>query len=559
MKIDRFAKLICTLLAAGFAIDGVQAQEGSVDIVTTYTPEIAAATKHLAPTVISDDPKIEPAIAYEVNPSLWQITLEAHNFKPARASYWDFTNYRPLFAKVAVGYPLGSEARVRYTHQTPRVGYWGVGLDHCGDFAPRKDTEGVKRSIGESYAMSNRVSAGGGVFAGNYLFEGAVIYDNDIFNGYAMTSPERRVFHDVGVGLRFGDEFVDMQRLNFSVEAHGGIWMHGLQTVADDAHSHLAEYRAGGSARLARDFSSNLVTLDLSYDMWRGINALESGDMQIGGSVGYARKFGIVDVEVGLGYLYDKIRLEDKASHYVLPRAKVLFDINRASFAPYVELSADVSQNGPSSLYKLNPYIDNVAMGDTLSKMPNTLRYNLMLGFTGTAFESRLVYHAYVGANFVRDHLFWYVTRSGMFGATTDGNSRVLVGAGAEYTPVAGLKLALDVNYHYDFHSSKYAESEADLEGAFRAEYMLRRWKFYVGADMLGSRTWSVLSQVDGEPMGEFTMPTCFDISAGVAYRVNNLVEVFADGENLLNSRIYDFANYYRQGVGFMLGVKMNF
>ena len=36
-------------------------------------------------------------------------------------------------------------------------------------------------------------------------------------------------------------------------------------------------------------------------------------------------------------------------------------------------------------------------------------------------------------------------------------------------------------------------------------------------------------------------------------------IEVFADGENLLNSRIYDFANYYRQGVGFMLGVKMNF
>ena len=87
---------------------------------------------------------------------------------------------------------------------------------------------------------------------------------------------------------------------------------------------------------------------------------------------------------------------------------------------------------------------------------------------------------------------------------------------------------------------------------------MLRRWKFYVGADMLGSRTWSIMP-VEGEVSGEFTMPLCFDISAGVAYRVNNFIEVFADGENLLNSRIYDFANYYRQGVGFMLGVKMNF
>lgn len=558
MKIERFAKLICALLAAGFAVEGVQAQEGSVEVVTTYTPEIAPATKHLAPTVIADDPKIEPTIAYEVSPSLWQITLDAHNFKPARASYWDFTNYRPLFAKVAVGYPLGSEARVRYTRQTPRVGYWGVGLDHYGDFAPRENGTGLKRSIGESYAMSNRVSAGGGVFAGKYIFEGAVVYDNDIFNGYAMAAPERRVFHDAGIGLRFGDEFVDMERLNFSVEAHGGIWTHGLQSVADDADSRLAEYRAGGSARLARDFSSNLITLDLSYDMWQGIKSLKSGNVQIGGGVGYARRFGIVDVEVGLGYLYDKIRLEDKASHYIMPRAKVLFDINRASFAPYVEVSTSVSQNGPSSLYKRNPYIDYVAMGDKLLTMPNTLRYNLMLGFTGTAFESRLVYHAYAGLNSMSDQLFWYVTRNGMFGATTDSNNRVTVGAGAEYTPVAGLKLALDINYHYDFNSSLVADSEADLTGAFKAEYMLRRWKFYVGADMLGSRTWSIMP-VEGEVSGEFTMPLCFDISAGVSYRVNNFIEVFADGENLLNSRIYDFANYYRQGVGFMLGVKMNF
>ncbi len=539
------------------AVGVAHAQEGSVEIVTTYIPEIAPATKHLAPTRIADDPKIEPAIAYQVSPSLWQITLQAHNFKPARASYWDYTNYRPLFAKIAVGYPLGSELRLHYTRQTPKLGYWGVGVDHVGDFAPRT-VDGLKRDIAQSYSISNRVSVGGGVFAGKYLFEGALVFDNEIVNGYAMDSPERRTYNDAGLRLRFGDEFVDMEHLNFSVEAHGGVWMHRLPE-AQSVDSHLVEYRAGGSVRLARDFSSNLVSVDLNYDMWRGAKDLLSGDMRIGGSVGYARKFGFVSVEAGLGYMYDRVKLHSKASHFVLPRAKVLFDINRASFAPYVELSTDVSYNGPSSLYKLNPYIDYVAMGDRLAKMSNTLSYNLMLGFTGTLFESRLVYHAFVGANFMSDHLFWYVSRNGMFGVTTASNSRLCVGAGAEYTPVAGLKLALDVNYHYDFHSSKYAESEADLTGAFKAEYMLRRWKFYVGADMLGRRTWTVLPQVEGEPIREFAMPTCFDIGVGVSYRVNRFVEVFADGENLLNSRIYDFARYNRQGIGFMLGVKMDF
>ena len=36
-------------------------------------------------------------------------------------------------------------------------------------------------------------------------------------------------------------------------------------------------------------------------------------------------------------------------------------------------------------------------------------------------------------------------------------------------------------------------------------------------------------------------------------------IEAYVDGGNLLNQKIYDFAHYYNRGVGFMLGVKMDF
>ena len=535
-------------------VDVATAQEGNVEIVTTYTPEIAPATKLLAPTKIADDPKIDPDINYNVKSSLWQIDLEAHNFNPARASYWDHTGYKQFFAKADFGYPLSSDARFRYAMQTPKLGYFGVGVDHAGDFAARHSALGVKRSVLDSYNMQNRVLLNGGVFAGSRMFEASLIYDNDIFNGYAMAIPERRMFHDAALALRFGDDFVDLEHLNFSVEIDGDVWAHRLP----DYENTQSEYHTGAKAKMARNFSSNTITVDLDFDMWQGSNHLNYGDMRFGGGVGYARNFGFFSVEAGIGYLYDKVTLRDKASHFVLPRAKVMFDLEKASFVPYVDFNTSLSQNGISSLYGLNPYIDYAAMRDELSAMANTCSYNLALGFTGTLLSSRLSYHAYVGSNFMRDELFWYVTSPGKFGVEVANNTRIFVGVGAKYQPVAGLELSLDYNYHFDSNKSPYKHSEPIMRGALNVKYTLRDWEFYVDGKLIGRREWSILSATTSDDV--FFMPTAFDLGAGVSYRVNRMIEVFATGYNFLNNKhIYDYAYYYQPGVGFKVGVKVDF
>ena len=191
MKRIYFA-LSVVVLALLCGVDHVVAQEGNVEIVTTYTPEIAPATKLLAPTKIADDPTINPDINYNTKSSLWQIDLDAHSFNPARASYWDHTGYKQFFAKADIGYPLSSDARLRYTMQTPKLGYLGDGVDHAGDFASRQSADDVVRSIADSYKMHNKVLLNGGIFAGSRMFEASLTYDSDIFNGYAMANPERR-------------------------------------------------------------------------------------------------------------------------------------------------------------------------------------------------------------------------------------------------------------------------------------------------------------------------------------------------------------------------------
>ena len=56
-----------------------------------------------------------------------------------------------------------------------------------------------------------------------------------------------------------------------------------------------------------------------------------------------------------------------------------------------------------------------------------------------------------------------------------------------------------------------------------------------------------------------FTAQTCVALQLGAAYRIKNGIELYLNGTNLLNNRIYDYAYYYRRGIGFMCGVKLNF
>lgn len=549
-----FITTLLALVSLFVGADPISAQEGNVEIVTTYTPEISLATKLIAPTRIADDPKIEPEINYNTKQSLWQIDLEAHNFKPARASYWDYAGYKRFFAKADVGYPLGSDLCLRYSMQTPKLGYFGVGVDHVGDFAERESAMGVKRTMAESFDMQNRVIVNGGLFVGSRMFEAALTYDNDIYNTYAVTDVERRMFHNADLKLRFGDDFVNLEHLNFAIELDGGMWAHRLFDKMQ------GEYRAGATVRLAREFSDNLINIDLDFDVWRSSKQLAYGDLRIGGGVGYARRFGFVTVEAGLGYLYDKVKMRGDASHYVMPRAKVMFDLEKASFVPYIELSSKVSNNGISSLYGLNPYINFSSMSTTLNSLPNTSDYKLSLGFTGTVFQSRLTYHAYLGADFIRNQLFWYLVAPAEFRVDAYNNNRFFVGVAAKYLPVAGLELGLDFSYHFDHHKAPFKQSEPQMRGGVDIRYTLRNWSFYVDGKLLGARTWTAYYlQSDDNAFTDFKMPTTFDLGVGISYRVNNSVEIFANGYNLLNSKIYNYAYYNEPGIGCKVGVKVDF
>ena len=541
-----------SLLLLGLSATDASAQSTRrVEVSKAYAPEVSVATKLVAPTDIEMSSIESDDITYDIRPDTWRTVLNAYDYKPATATYWDFNRSTPFHIHASAGYPLSSDVEARYIMQSSKVGYFGVGITHSGDFAARNSAEGVKRKIGNSFSMNNGVDLMGAVIFDNRILEATASYDYDIFNRYAeIATPARLHFHDANLSVRFGDSFANLKRLNFLVEAHTGYWHHRLPSSLDDISAY-GEFNVGAEATLARIFKKSRVDITATYDMWRG--GAIYGDMRFGVDVGYARRFKFVNVEVGIGYMYDKVSGCGRASHHFLPHAKALFDLKIDAFTPYIEVDTKVGQNGVASLYKRNPYIDFGYMSSIFANTPNDLSYNLTAGFLGNV-NTRFAYRVYAGANFVRDYLTFYINREGVFAVATDSNIRLVYGAELEYLPIGGLRLGASIFGYWDDGSMKYVDNKPTFEADLFAEYTLRRWKFHITSDFIGTRRWT--SIIDDTIYSDKTK---VDLGVGVSFDVTNDINIYLEGNNLLNSKIYDYAYYYRSGIGVQAGVKIDF
>ena len=549
-------RVLIVVMAMVMSLHSLYAQEHKrVEVTKNYTHEASPAKKMVAPTQISDAPVIEPEISYSVSPETWQIELEDHNFNPATASYWDNNRGERLFSRIAVGYPLVTDFAVRYATHNVRLGYFGVGVEHDGNFAMRENGLGIKQSIANSFAMSNRVDVSGGLVVGRQMLEARVDYDNSILNRYAKATPDRLAFNDADVSVRYGDDFVDLSRINFGVEVDGGYWNGGIPAVGD---AMLGEFNANAGLNFARNFHGNVVGFEAGFGLWKGDAASRYRDVAFNVGVNYGRSFGVVDLKAEVQYMHDKVS-DNRGRSYFMPALCVDFNLDKVAIVPFIEFSTNIKHNNIESLYEANPFIDHAAMQSIFRTTASTRSYDLHYGIMGADRASKLAYRVYLGSSFIADQMLWYVSELGTFGFAQGNNNRLFVGAELEYQPVGGLRLAASARAHMDRTNSIYAVSDAKIVAGVLAEYCLQRWKFNLSGDFRSKRSWSGVANVEGVAPMAFTAPACFDLKANIAFKVTSSIEAYAEGYNLLNQPIFDYAHYYQNGIGFMLGVKIDF
>ncbi len=553
--------LVTFALVAFLVPTKVAAQEHKhVEVTTIYNPELAQATKLVAPASVAEDSNLEPEIEYTINTDIWQIELDDHYFDPAKASYWDYNRPIKTYMRAGFGVPVCSDLRFRYTTQNSRVGYFSVGFNHDGNFSARKNIDGELRKVGESFDMRNGVSLVAGTFIGSKMLEVDTKINLDIYNRYAESVAEVASlgFQDLGLKLKFGDSFSNLNRLNFGVDVHGGYWAHETPAV-DKITSALSQFNAGGALRFARNFYKDTFGIVVGGDIYQSLFTTYN-DLRINFEGQYSRDFGFVALESALGYMFDKVQDAEKPAHFIMPRAKALFNVGLDYVTPYVELNTTVSQNSAAELYKMNPYIDYNVAQDVMLKMPNSRSFDIAVGAMGSVYKSRLTYRVYAGVNRMKDCVVWYVTKDGNFGVATADNKRSFIGAELGYNPIGGLTLTAKVDAHKDNTDSKYLFDAPKFRAEFMAEYILKRWRFYTSANMMGAREWSSELGADGKPLFDsFKSDSTIDLRAGVSFRATSKWRVYVDGYNLLNAEIYDYAYYYRNGMGVVAGVEIDF
>lgn len=554
----RYIKFVSVAMALFVAVAPLAAQEyKQVEVTKNYMHEVAPAKKIVAPTDITETPVIEPTITYNVSPESWQIELEDHNFRAATPNYWDLNRPEHLFARVASGYPLITDATLRYTTHNVRLGYFGVGFDHKANFAQRTNSFGNELSMADSYSMSNVINVGGGAVLGRQMLEASLDYGCDIANRYAKQSPDRLYFHDGNLRVRYGDDFVNLSRVNFAVEAEGSYWSHHVPTGEDNLR--IGQYNAALGIELARDFRGNVVGFKAGFGIWQGDKQTNYRDIAANVGVSYARSFGIISLRAEVGYMYDRVAGREKASHFIMPAARLDFDFGLVEVQPYIEVETNIKHNGVEALYKSNMFVDFAPMQQAFNTMASTRSYDLHFGIVGSDKSSKVAYRVYLGSSFIRDQMFWYVNEVGTFGFAQGDNTRLFAGAEVEYHPIGGLRLAAAARGHLDGTSSVYAASDAKLTANLLAEYRLKSWTFGLSCDFIGRRVWSGSTFVDGKSLVAFEAPANFDLHADISCRVTSAVEIFVSGSNLLNQKIFDQAYYYRNGIGCMVGAKIDF
>ena len=119
-------------------------------------------------------------------------------------------------------------------------------------------------------------------------------------------------------------------------------------------------------------------------------------------------------------------------------------------------------------------------------------------------------------------------------------------------------------------------ESERARTARLRGEYRARKVSLEVEAQMQSVRHWTTYTSVNEKPsepdsdsglnlgrrvigLYDFKVPVTVDLAARFNWFLSRKVTLFAEGRNLCDAKLYDWAYYRDYGVGFTAGVKLQF
>ena len=577
MKKQRTYLIGLLLLLLPYAL---QAQvEKAVEVSKSYIPQVATATKPMIEPNLTDTVKIRPEIDYNILPRALNTSYTAQTFRPATVTYWEFNRPSPYYLKLGMGYPLQSEADLYLSAQHGDIGYASLYLNHEGEYDKRRNDADLKES---ALSMDNRIGVAAGRYLGRQILEGELYYDNRLRSRYGASNPEEHYmvgerinFGEAGLSLRIGTDIEDEERVNFSIEGYGRYFYDNSGMPQPREYNQMD---GGGEGSIRFRWGKHRLGLHLNFNGVWGMGDLSHyNNLSYGGGLRYTFSTRLIEAEVGADYLRTSIRsMESKKSHnYILPYAHLHFNLGEGAFVPFIELDGEMRGSDFRSLSLENPYLKS---GLALDK--NWVDYHLRLGAMGeisSKFHYRLTLsltcsenaHYWYGMNFPEQGDSNYL----QFGVAQARRDQLSIGLNLGWRPTSGLLLSWETRAsHYKFSAwrgeHKLGGGLPALTSTLKAEYESRRIRIGASARVESVRNWSNLMFMAAPRNGgseaifestTYHLPITIDLRCWFDCRISQAVTLYVEGENLTNSRLYEWANYPLQGIGFMAGVRLTF
>ena len=560
--------------------------EKRVEVTKAYVPRVESALKLAVEPDMTDTTRMRPEIDYTVTPLSLQTTLATRPIRPATVTYWEFNRPLPFYLKVGAGYPLNSVLDFYASTQNPSTGYVIGYLNHEGRYAKIANEIGVKNN---STRMYNRAGVAAGKYLGRHVLEGELSCDNRMYHRYGSYTtdpnlPEEQLralgiggmndYGDAALSVRFGDDFQDLSRVNFEVGLHGDLFFDHSDRPGDGEKGRQLNFGAEG--RIARGFGRSSFSLGIGYDAFGGQQWLSGCWQQlIRASLRYHYAGGVVGLEAGADYYHDRVETPGEpealveTGDYFIPFARLVFNLGTPGLKPFFEADGGVSPNDFRTLTAVNPY---VAPGTWLDK--SSVDYNFRAGLGGSLWRNRFTYRVYAGFSVQDNRLFWatLLERSGAAGEYETFASTFIPQLGRqtvtsfngeiEYRPISSLRFDLGVHGRFYNKECDWANGEASFVGNVGVTYTGRKVAFGVGARMESERRWTTLDYLFSDEISYlpvFRVPFTVDLRAHFDWHVSHRVTLFAEGRNLADQRLFDFARYPELGANFTVGVKANF
>ena len=122
-----------------------------MEVTRAYEPTVSEANKLNVKPNLVDTVKLRPEFSYGITPSPIAYGFEVTPIKAATVDIDLYKRLNPLYAKVALGYPMQSLADVYFNTTGKSKGMFGAYLNHYGSWSKLENGDGIETPASQTF------------------------------------------------------------------------------------------------------------------------------------------------------------------------------------------------------------------------------------------------------------------------------------------------------------------------------------------------------------------------------------------------------------------------